>query len=50
MTENILKKQKLVNFGPSGRAVAQPMDIGLLDNLFEHLTTVSYTHLRAHET
>ena len=38
MTENNLKTQKLVNFGPSGRAVAQPMDPDLLDNFFEHLT------------
>ena len=38
MTENNLKRQKLVNFGPSGRAIAQPMDPGLLDTFFEHLT------------
>ena len=38
MTENNLKTQKLVNFGPSGRAVAQPMDSGLLEYFFEHLT------------
>ena len=46
MTENILKTQKLVNFGPSGRAVAQPMDIGLLDNLFEHLTMERYANVQ----
>ena len=50
MTENNLKTQKLVNFGPSGRAVAQPMDLGLLDNLFEHsqlvrLVTRTLKHL-----
>ena len=38
MKENNLRTKKLVNFGPSGRAVAQPMDSGLLDNFFEHLT------------
>ena len=47
---NNLQTKKLVNLGPSGRAVAQPMDVGLLDNFYEHLTmeryaTVSYTHL-----
>ena len=45
MNENNLKTKKLINFGPSGRAVAQPIDNSLLDNIFEHLTTVSYTHL-----
>ncbi len=45
MTENNLKTQKLVNFGPSGRAVAQPMDLGLLDNLFEHLTMERYANV-----
>ena len=38
MTENNLKTQNLVNFGPSGRAVAQPIESGLLENLFDHLT------------
>jgi len=38
MNENNLKTKKLVNFGPSGRAVAQPIDKSLLDNIFEHLT------------
>ena len=46
MTENNLKTQKLVNFGPSGRAVAQPMDLGLLDNLFEHLTMERYANVQ----
>ena len=58
MKENNLKLMKLINFGPSGRAVAQPIDKSLLDNIFEHLTMeryanvqyfsiypVSYTHL-----
>ena len=56
MIENNLNTRKLINFGPSGRAVAQPIDKILLDNIFEHLTmeryanvqyfsTVSYTHL-----
>ena len=38
MVENKLKTNKLINLGPSGRAVAQPMDLELLDNLYEHLT------------
>ena len=38
MAENNLQAKKIVNFGPSGRAIAQPMDEGLLDNFFEHLT------------
>ena len=38
MNENNLKTKKLINFGPSGRAVAQPIDNSLLDNIFEHLT------------
>ena len=54
---NNLQTKKLVNLGPSGGAVAQPMDVGLLDNFYEHLTmeryanvqyfsiSVSYTHL-----
>ena len=44
MTENSLKSQKLVNFGPSGRAVAQPMDADLIDNFFEHLTMERYAN------
>ena len=32
MNENNLKTKKLINFGPSGRAIAQPMDNSLLDN------------------
>ena len=38
MTENNLQTKKLVNLGPSGRAVAQPMDPSLLDNFYDHLT------------
>ena len=38
MTENNLKTKNLINFGPSGRAVAQPMNSDLLDNFYEHLT------------
>ena len=42
MIENNLKTKKLINFGPSGRAVAQPIDKSLLDNIFEHLTMERY--------
>ena len=38
MSENNLKTKKIVEFGPSGRAVAQQMDSILLDNFYEHLT------------
>ena len=46
MTESNLRTQKLVNFGPSGRAVAQPMDVGLLDNFFEHLNMERYANVQ----
>ena len=46
MTENNLKTKKIVNFGPSGRAVAQPMDDDLLDNFFEHLTMERYANVQ----
>ena len=47
MTENNLTtKKNLVNFGPSGRAVAQPMDSGLLDNFYEHLTMERYANVQ----
>ena len=46
MTENNLKAKKLVNLGPSGRAVAQPMDEGLLDNFYEHLTMERYANVQ----
>ena len=38
MTENNLQAKNLINLGPSGRAVAQPMDSSLLDNFYDHLT------------
>ena len=46
MTENKLKTQKLVNYGPSGRALAQPMESSLLDNFFEHLTMERYANVQ----
>ena len=46
MIENNLQTKKLVNYGPSGRAVAQPMDSGLLDNFFEHLTMERYANVQ----
>jgi ferritin len=46
MNENNLKAKKITNFGPSGRAVAQPMDDGLLDNFFEHLTMERYANIQ----
>ena len=46
MIENNLKTKKLINFGPSGRAVAQPMDDSLLDNFYEHLTMERYANVQ----
>ena len=46
MNENNLKTKKLINFGPSGRAIAQPMDNSLLDNFFEHLTMERYANVQ----
>ena len=46
MIENNLKTNKLINLGPSGRAVAQPMDAGLLENLYEHLTMERYANVQ----
>ncbi len=46
MIENNLKTDKLVNFGPSGRAIAQPIDSGLLDNFYEHLTMERYANVQ----
>ncbi len=46
MIENKLKTQKLINFGPSGRAVAQPIDSGLLDNIYEHITMERYANVQ----
>ena len=46
MTENNLTKNKLIKLGPSGRAVAQPMDLDLLDNFYEHLTMERYANVQ----
>ena len=46
MKENNLRVKKLINFGPSGRAVAQPIDKSLLDNIFEHLTMERYANVQ----
>ena len=46
MTENSLQAKKLVNFGPSGRAIAEPMAPDLLDNFFEHLTMERYANVQ----
>ena len=46
MSENNLKTKNLINFGPSGRAVAQPIDDGLLDNFYEHLTMERYANVQ----
>ena len=46
MTMNNLQTKKLVNLGPSGRAVAQPMDVVLLDNFYEHLTMERYANVQ----
>ena len=41
MKENNLKIKKLINFGPSGRAVAQPIDKSLLDNILRVRTNIN---------
>ena len=46
MNENNLRTKKLINFGPSGRAIAQPMEDSLLDNFFEHLTMERYANVQ----
>ena len=46
MTENNLKTKKHINLGPSGRAVAQPMNASLLDNFYEHLTMERYANVQ----
>ena len=46
MPENNLKSKRLINLGPSGRAVAQPIDAGLLDNFYEHLTMERYANVQ----
>ena len=45
-TMNNLQTTKIVNLGPSGRAVAQPMDVDLLDNFYEHLTMERYANVQ----
>ncbi len=46
MIENNLKKSSLVNYGPSGRAVAEAIDSALLDNFYEHLTMERYANVQ----
>jgi len=46
MNQNNLNTKKLINFGPSGRAVAQPMDNSLLDNFYEHLTMERFANVQ----
>ena len=46
MTKNNLETKKLINYGPTGRAVAKPMDSGLLDNFYEHLTMERYANVQ----
>ena len=46
MAENALKTKRNVDFGPSGRAVAQPMDSVLLDNFYEHLTMERFANIQ----
>ena len=46
MTENNLKTENIINLGPSGRPIAQPMDDGLLDNFFEHLTMERFANIQ----
>ena len=46
MNEINLKPKKLINFGPSGRAVSQQMETSLLDNIFEHLTMERFANVQ----
>ena len=46
MLENNLKTNKLINLGPAGRAVAQPMDPELLECFYEHLTMERYANVQ----
>ena len=46
MSENNLKTKKVINLGPSGRAMAQPIDPELLDNFYEHLTMERYANVQ----
>ena len=45
MIQNNLQTKNAVNLGPSGRAIAQPMDDGLLDNFYDHLTMERYANV-----
>ena len=38
MSENTAIKKTPINLGPSGRAIAQDIDMSLLQNLYQHLT------------
>ena len=38
MPRSSLQLNQSLKYGPSGRAIAQELDIGLLDNFLEHLT------------
>ena len=46
MTERNLKTSNIINLGPSGRAVAQSMDIELLDYFYEHLTMERFANVQ----
>ena len=46
MIENNLKTKNHIKLGPSGRAVAQEMDEGLLDNLYDHLTMERHANVQ----
>ena len=46
MSDNNLQTKNQVNLGPSGRAVAQPMDTSLLDNFYDHLTMERYANVQ----
>ena len=46
MKVNNLPTKKSINIGPSGRAVAQPIDEVLLDNFFEHITMERYANVQ----
>ena len=46
MIQNNLQTKNAVNLGPSGRAIAQPMDDGLLDNFYDHLTMERYANVQ----
>ena len=46
MIQNNLQTKNAVNLGPSGRAIAQPMDDGLLNNFYDHLTMERYANVQ----